>query len=146
MSVNAGVTTEKAGMCSGTSEMMAKRSVVVNGTSRFGSPASRWNRSKRMAASPRHVGIDDDLGPFGGLGERHGALRQHPFEPEIDDAHELEARQLGVGLDPHDTALDRANDTDRNARREDTAGAARDDPLADFHRSVGAQVEETRLI
>src|SRR5260221_10742701 len=113
-------------MCSGTSEMMAKSSVVVNGTSRFGNPASRWNKSKRMAASPHHVGIDDDFGPFGGLGERHGALRQHPFEPEIDDAHELETRQLGIGLDPHDAGRDRGDDADRDARREDAAGAPRE--------------------
>src|SRR6185312_15494332 len=26
-------------------------------------------------ALPHHVGIDDDLGPPGGLGERHGVLR-----------------------------------------------------------------------
>src|SRR5258708_38908153 len=121
MGVKAGVTTDRAEMCTGPSEMRAKTSGVVTGPSRFGSPASRWKKSKRMAASTHHVGIDDDLGPFGGLGERHGVLRQHPFESEIDDAHELETRQLGVGLDAHDTVRDRGHDADGNAPREDPA-------------------------
>src|SRR6185312_5718760 len=63
-------------------------------------------------ALPHHVGIDDDLGPPGGLGERHGVLRQHPFETEIDDAHEFQARKFRIRLDPHDAAVCRGDDPD----------------------------------
>ncbi len=73
-------------------------------------------------------------------------MRQDAFEPVIDEPHDVEAGQLGIGLDADDAALDRRDHADRQAGREDAAGAARHDAVARFDLGLGIDEDEARPV
>src|SRR5436305_8442047 len=77
---------------------------------------------------------------------RHDRLRQDAAQPVIDDAQIVEARQLGIGLDAQDTVIDRGDDADWQAWREDPAIARADDAVADLDAALLRQIEQLRPV
>ena len=126
-----------------------RRRSTRNGTSRPRRAAVARRRSRAPSAHRASLRTGAAR-PRGGLGaarrRRDGALRQDAGEAVIDDAHDVEPRQLGIGLDADDAAFGRRDHAHRQARREDAAAAAGDDAVAGLDLGFGVEEDEARPV